>query len=106
MGDYQDIQLYNHGNTEWYNDKVLSFVRWSEEEQLIVVSNFNADNTYGFELQLPEDLVSKLELQDNEYKVIDQLYNEYRSILKVENGRAKVRIDVKPLESFVLKIEK
>ena len=104
MGDYQDIQHYNHQNTEWYNDKVLSFVRWSAEEKLIIISNFNAENTYGFELQIPEDLVQKLGLQDGEYEVKDQLYNTYTSTLKVENGKAEVRIDIKPLESFILKI--
>ncbi len=106
MGNYQDIHLYNQQNTEWYNDKVLSFVRWSDDEQLIMVSNFNAQNTYGFELQLPEDLVNQLKLQDGEYKVEDQLYNTYSSTLKVENGKAQVRIDIKPLESFILRIEK
>lgn len=104
MGDYQDIHLHNQQHTEWYNDKVLSFVRWSADEQLIIVSNFNADNTYGFELQLPEDLVQKLNLRDGDYKVIDQLYKSYTSTLKVENGKAQVRIDIKPLESFILKI--
>ena len=105
MGEYQDIQHYNHQNTEWYNDKVLSFVRWSDDEKLIIISNFNADNTYGFELQLPEDLVQKLKLQDGEYEVKDQLYKTYTSTLKVENGKAQVRIDIKPLESFILKIK-
>ncbi|SDS22808.1 alpha-amylase family glycosyl hydrolase [Winogradskyella sediminis] len=105
MGDYQDIQHYNHQHTEWYNDKVLSFVRWSDNEKLIIISNFNAENTYGFELKLPEDLVQKLGLQDGEYDVKDQLYNQYTSTLKVENGKAQVRIDIKPLESFILKIE-
>ncbi|WP_179004624.1 alpha-amylase family protein [Winogradskyella forsetii] len=105
MGDYQDIQHYNHQNTEWYNDKVLSFVRWSDDEKLIIISNFNADNAYGFELQLPEDLVQKFELQNGEYAVKDQLYNKYTSTLNVENGKARVRIDIQPLESFILNIE-
>lgn len=105
MGHYQDIQLYNHQNTEWYNDKVLSFVRWSEDEQLIIISNFNAENTYGFELQVPGDLVQKLKLQDGNYEVRDQLYNTYTSVLKVESGKAQLRIDIKPLESFILKIK-
>ena len=38
-------------------------------------------------------------------KVEDQLYNTYTSTLKVENGKAKIRIDIKPLESFILKIK-
>lgn len=105
MGDYQDLQHYNHQHTEWYNDKVLSFARWSADEKLIIISNFNADNTYGFELQLPEDLVQKLQLKDGEYKVKDQLYNTYTSTLKVKNSKAEVRIDIKPLESFILKIK-
>ena len=105
MGDYQDIQHHNQEHTEWYNDKVLSFARWSDDEKLIIISNFNAENTYGFELQLPEDLVSKLELKDGEYQVEDQLYKNYKSTLKVENGKAQVRIDIKPLESFILKIK-
>lgn len=105
MGNYQDIHLYNQQHTEWYNDKVLSFVRWSDDEQLIIISNFNADNTYGFELQLPEDVVRKLGLSDGEYEVKDQLFGNYTSVLKVENGKAEVRIDIKPLESFILKIK-
>lgn len=106
MGNYQDIHLHNQHNTEWYNDKVLSFVRWSDNEQLIIIANFNADHTYGFELQLPEDLVSKLKLKDGDYQLKDQLYNTYSSTLKVANGKAQVRIDIKPLESFILKVEK
>ncbi|MGB5418251.1 alpha-amylase family glycosyl hydrolase [Algibacter sp.] len=105
MGDYQDIQHHNHQNTEWYNDKVLSFVRWSDDEKLIIISNFNADNNYGFELQLPDDLVQKLKLGDGKYQVKDQLYEAYSSTLIVENGKAQVRIDIKPLESFILKIK-
>ncbi|SHG99141.1 alpha-amylase family glycosyl hydrolase [Winogradskyella jejuensis] len=105
MGEYYDIHLYNRQHTEWYNDKVLSFVRWSDEEKLIIVSNFNDENTYGFDLQLPEDLISKLKLTDGLYEVEDQLYGNYASKLKVENGKASVRIDIKPLESFILKIK-
>ena len=104
MGNYRDIQHYNQQHTEWYNDKVLSFVRWNENEKLIVIANFNADNTYGFELQLSEEVVEKMSLSDGEYVVKDQLYNEYTSILKVSNNKAQVRIDIKPLESFILKI--
>ncbi|NBC58587.1 MAG: alpha-amylase [Bacteroidetes bacterium] len=105
MGEYQDIHLYNQQNSEVYNDKILSYVRWSAGEQLIIVSNFSPDNAYHFKLQLPEELVSKLELQTGEYQVKDQLYNNYTSTLKVKNSKAKVKIDIQPLESFILKIQ-
>ena len=103
--NYRDIHHFNRQNTEWYNNKVLSFVRWSDNEKLIVVSNFNAENTYGFELGLPQDIIEKWNLKDGEYKVEDQLYKTYSSTLKVSKNNATVRIDVKPLESFILKIK-
>ncbi|WP_441339132.1 alpha-amylase family glycosyl hydrolase [Polaribacter sp. L3A8] len=106
MGEYQDIHHFNRQHTEWYNERVLSFVRWSGDEKLIIVSNFNAQDTYGFELGLPEDIIKKWNLKDGEYQLEDQLYKEYSSTLKVENGEARVRVDVKPLESFILKIKK
>ena len=105
MGEYQDIHQFNRKNTEWYNDKVLSYVRYSANEKLIVVANFNADNSYGFELALPKDIMEKWNLKNGEYSFKDQLYNQYSSILVVENNQAKIRIDVKPLESFILKLQ-
>lgn len=103
-GNYQDIHQFNREHTEWYNDKVLSFVRWSDAEQLIIVSNFSDTDAFGFELQLPENLINQLHLTKSNYEVKDQLYNVYRSSLKVNKTSASVRIDIKPLESFILKI--
>jgi glycosidase len=103
-GNYQDIHQFNRANTEWYNDKVLSFVRWSDDEQLIVVSNFSHTDAFGFELQLPENLINQLQLEDGNHEIKDQLYNTYATTLKVFNNKALVRIDIKPLESFILKI--
>jgi len=102
--NYQDIHHYNRQQTEWYNDNVLSFVRWSNEEKLIVISNFNPNETYGFELQLPQDIIEKWQLKEGDHQAQDQLYNQYHSTLKVSDNQGKIRIDIKPLESFILKI--
>ncbi len=63
------------------------------------------ENTYGFELGLPQDIIEKWNLKDGEYQVEDQLYKTYTPTLKVENSKARVRVDIKPLESFILKIK-
>ena len=104
MGEYQDIHQFNRENTEWYNDKVLSFVRYKGDEKLIIVSNFNAENKYGFELALPNNIIDAWGLSGGEYQLQDQLYKEYTSVLKVSENEAKVRVDVKPLQSFILKV--
>jgi glycosidase len=103
--NYQDIHLFNRQNTEWYNDKVISFVRWSDTEQLIIVSNFSDSDTFGFDLKLPLSLIKDLKLESGNYKLVDQLYNKYNTILKVQETNAITRIDIKPLESFILQIQ-
>ncbi|WP_299060424.1 alpha-amylase family glycosyl hydrolase [uncultured Polaribacter sp.] len=105
MGEYQDIHQFNRENTEWYNENVLSFVRWSDDEKLIIVSNFNANDTYGFELGLPNDIIQKWNLKSGAYKVADQLFNEYKTTLIVNDFKAQLRVDLKPLESFILKVK-
>jgi len=103
-GNYQDIHKYNREHTDWYNDKVLSFVRWSDSEQLIIVSNFSATDKFGFELQLPDNLVKTFNLSKGEYGLKDQLYSIYKSTLTVRDNGASVRIDINPLDSYILKI--
>ena len=104
-GEYQDIHNHNRQHTEWYNDKVLSYVRWSDTEKLVVVSNFNASDTYGFQLSLPEDVIEAWQLKDGEYIMEEQLYNAYQATLIVTGGKASMRIDIGPLESFILRIK-
>jgi len=105
MGEYQDIHHYNRENTEWYNDKVYSFVRWDDAEKLIIVSNFNDGNHYGFDLQIPKDIIKKWKLKDGNYNMEDQLYHKNKPILEVKNGIGFVRVELDALESFILKVK-
>lgn len=104
-GDYLEIHSYNRENTEWYNDRVFSFARWGKGQRLVIISNFDADESFGFELQLPKDLISKWGLQDGEYTMEEQLYRENKAALIVENRTARVRVDLKPLESRILELK-
>lgn len=105
VGGYQGIHQYNRENTEGYNGKVLSFVRWSDNEKLIIISNFDNTNIQEFDLKLPKEIIAKWNLSDKDYQVEDQLYNEFTSTLKVENGIGSVKLQLKPLESFILKLK-
>lgn len=101
---YQDIHSHNRQHTEWYNDKVYSFVRWSENEKLIIISNFDAQDTFGFELQIPKNIIEVWGLEDDDYVAKDQLYHKTEGILKVKDGLGQMRVDIQPLESFIFKL--
>ncbi|MRX62771.1 alpha-amylase family glycosyl hydrolase [Maribacter luteus] len=104
MGNYADIHYYNKDNTENYNHRVLSYVRWSSSEKLLVVSNFDANESYSFELKIPKEIISMWLLKDGVYTTNDQLTSDYAPNLIVENGVGKIQIDIAPLESFILKL--
>ncbi|AXP81534.1 Alpha-amylase precursor [Mariniflexile rhizosphaerae] len=103
-GNYRDIHLFNRKNTEDYSDKVLSFIRWSPDEKLIIVSNFDADNSQEFQLKIPQDIIKAWDLVDGNYKVKDELYKAFSSAIVVKNGVGSIKIKLESLESFILKV--
>jgi len=104
-GNYQDIHLYNREHTEGYSDKVLSFVRWSDDEKLIIISNFDDKSGNEFELKIPKHVIEDWKLSDEAFEFEDQLYNQFSATLKVEKGIGTIKIKLGALESFILKIK-
>jgi len=105
MGHYQEIHAYNRMNTAGYYDKAFAFARWSDDEHLIVVTNFKDAITDSYELQLPADLIDKWGLKEGEYKFKDWLYQQKEFDLTISGGTGKVKMEVKPLESFILSLK-
>jgi glycosidase len=115
MGAYREIHSYNRASTPWYNDRVFSFVRWDEgkrlmksfrveeSEKLVIVSNFDAENGFGFDLQLPPDLVLLWNLEDGDYTLEDRLGGGSTQ-LEVRDRLGKARIDIPPLGSFIYRV--
>jgi glycosidase len=103
-GEYREIHSFNREHTPWYNDRVFSFVRWKDDEHLIIVSNFDALDGFGFELQLPGELIEAWKLGEGSYTLADQLSDQVLE-LHVHDGQAEVRIDLEPLQSFILQLK-
>ncbi|NAS12754.1 alpha-amylase [Flavobacteriaceae bacterium R33] len=104
MGAYEDIHYFNRDHTEAYNHRVLSFVRWSEDEKLVVLSNFDRDTSHEFELKIPENVIAAWQLDQETYTLTDQLYGS-KIEMKVENGQGKLKIHLSPLESYIYRID-
>nr|WP_299171876.1 alpha-amylase family glycosyl hydrolase [uncultured Allomuricauda sp.] len=104
MGRYQEIHFFNKENTANYDHRVLSFVRWSENEKLVVISNFDKTNSYTFDLKIPNDIIREWKLQGGSYTLEEELYKEYRGTLKIKDGQGSIALELQPLESFIFKI--
>ena len=103
-GEYREIHSYNREHTQWYNDRIFSYVRWKGEERLIILANFDPNHSFGFELQLPEEIIATWNLKDGPYTLKDHLTD--RSIeLTVSEGSAEARIDIEPFQSYILQLQ-
>jgi glycosidase len=100
-GEYMEIHSFNRSHTEWYNDRVFSFVRWKGEERLLIVCNFDAVETFGFDLQLPAEIISAWDLKKGNYPLKNILGDQTLELI-VSQGKASTRIDIAPLESLIL----
>lgn len=103
-GKYKEIHRHNRAHTPYYNDRVFSFVRWNDNEKLIVVTNFDAENTFGFSVSLDWDLINEWNLQPGVYELVNLLDDQQAYPMKVDEQGASVRVDLKPLESVILKM--
>ena len=102
MGEYADLQKFNRDQTKDYGKSVFSYVRWSDRDKLIIANNLSADETTGFELKIPaEIIVRKWHLADGTYELKETLYNRKKANLVVKDGVGTVLVKLDPSESVI-----
>lgn len=106
MGDYQEIHYYNKQHTDTYDHRVFSYCRWSENEKLVILSNFDNEKQYQLDFKVPQEITSKWQLKQGKYTLEDQLYDTKKVEMKVdENGVGHFSISLAPLQSFIFKLK-
>lgn len=103
LGKFQEIQSVNRKETQNYDQGLYSFVRYSDDEKLIVIANFSWVTSSRIDLIVPEDVILAWKLTDGSYTVKDQLYGS-STVLKVVNGKGTIHLNIKPSESFIFKL--
>jgi len=104
MGDYSEIQSFNKEKSLLYSFKLFSFLRWSENQKLIIVANFDADKGADFDLQIPGRMLKTWNLKDGNFALTDHLNLSNKYSLVVKEGAGKVKLSLKPLESVILEV--
>ncbi|MDH3532770.1 MAG: alpha amylase C-terminal domain-containing protein, partial [Gammaproteobacteria bacterium] len=104
-GDYAEIHSHNRAtDNDPYNDRVFSFVRWKDDERLVVVSNFDAASSHSLEVRVPKSVIERWQLKDGGYMLDEQLYRRNHAQLLVDDGKGMIRITLGPLDSAVFKV--
>jgi glycosidase len=103
MGEYAEIQTITRNIVSTYPDRMFSFVRWSDSEQLIVTSSFSKTLAYDTKLIIPQTIIQSWKLKDGVYQLYDQL-SDTKAELIVKEGTGSLDIHIEPLQSFIFSI--
>lgn len=103
-GHYKEIHSANRKQTANYGDEIYSYVRWSDNEKLIIVTNFAGLKSHYFDLVVPNYVIAEWKLKDGSYIIKDQIYKKRTLKLEVVDGKGKIMINIMPSESFIFKL--
>ena len=104
-GTFRYIHGYNREHTFYYNDKVYSFVRETAHTKWLIIANFSKHDSFGFELQVPPELLSTWDLPNGSYPLIDKLYGEVQTHFHREGNYGHMRVDIAPLQTLFFKLK-
>ncbi|MBT8178192.1 MAG: alpha-amylase [Eudoraea sp.] len=104
MGEYEEIHFFNKEHTDGYDHRVLAYVRWSDNEKLIIISNFDSGRSYDIELKVPGHIMKNWELEEGNYALVDALYGAQNSI-QIKGGIGHIPIKLDPLQSYIFRLK-
>ncbi|TRZ43293.1 alpha-amylase family protein [Robertkochia solimangrovi] len=105
-GAYMDVHWPNiETGTANYDDKLFSFARWDEEQQLLILTNFDT-SARDFRLLIPAQLLKEWQLHDGSYVMTDQLYGKRSLELNVNEGVGDLHVSLEGLESLILELKR
>jgi glycosidase/predicted alpha/beta superfamily hydrolase len=103
-GDYAEIHSANRAAHDGYDGRLFSFVRWKNDERLIIVSNFDSDRSYELHMTLPPEIVAEWGLEPGRYSLDEQLYGSNHNKLVVHEGTGTFGVSLGPLESVIYRV--
>ena len=111
LGSYQSLHSFNvdkasSDNSSNYSESLFSFVRYTDNKALIVVSNFTEQAVNDLSISLPIELLSTWELNEGSLAAVDLLNGfEYKLEVGRKRSAAAVTIALPALSSVVLEVD-
>ncbi|QIR16179.1 alpha-amylase [Shewanella aestuarii] len=105
-GEYQELDTYQRKqNVVGYDNKVFAFSRFSEQQKMLVISNFDQHNGKQFSLTLPQSLLKAWQFNHTETQYMHDVLSQIQVVYPIEtqaDGTAKLEITLAPLQSMVM----
>lgn len=103
-GQFADLHRYNRQQNAGYTDRLYAFARWSEKQELVILSNFSSETGFSGSLYIPASLIQAWGLKEGNYPLKNELEGSGGFTLQVTNGTGKISVSLQPLESLILSL--
>ncbi|MBT9392205.1 alpha-amylase [Hymenobacter sp. NST-14] len=97
-GRFYELQDTYNLDAQYHQDRVYSYLRYTDTERLLIVVNFSPDQTYRPNLQLPEKVLERLGLPGN------QLYT-YTELLSQAPATSNLTVTLAPQSAYIFEIK-
>ncbi|KLV07016.1 alpha-amylase [Photobacterium aquae] len=105
-GHYVELQTANRQQGRGYEGNLFAFARYSQEQLMVVVANFDPDSKESLPVVVPEGVIAEWKLDDGEYSCQDALNGNKTVMLKVEAGIGCLALSLPPLGSSVVILDR
>lgn len=109
LGEYASLHSHNldplYDSASYnYSEALFSFVRYTDDQAIIVVSSFAADKQV-INLSLPQNILGLFGLEQGTHVMTDLLTNKTFGLAVDGSGEASVVLELKPNQSYVLELK-
>lgn len=113
-GEMYELHFANtQEQSNGYDNKMYSYLRYTENEKLLIFVNFNKDKSSSVKLKIPQEAFERMKLDsDAEYTITDLLNPKVGFDLKGSDATnlsskfAGISMKVEPLTGYIFRIEK
>lgn len=112
QGYFYDLYPHNRNYVQGYRENIYSFLRFTNQQKLLILANFDTQNTYHFKLKIPLSAIQAMQLDEaGEYALKDIFQTNDSTTFRTDDviiseGDHGIPLQLTPLQSYVFLIEK
>ena len=109
QGYFYDLYHHNRMFSPGFDDSIYAFLRFTDQQQLLIVTNFDPEHTYEFTLKIPQTAVDAMRLTEEQYQLKDIFQSDTSLTLDtqavvVDEGEEGISMTLGPLQSYIFRI--
>ena len=109
QGHFYDLYHHNRMYSPGFDESIYPFLRFTDDERLLVVTNFDPEHTYEFTLKIPQTAIEAMNMTEEAYQLQDIFQSDTSLVLDtqeviVNEGAEGIPMTLAPLQSCVFQI--